>query len=107
MNLVKDISLTNKAVFLRCDLNVPMKDGKIIDNSRILASIATIKYLISVGAKIIICSHLGRPDGKFNEKYSLLPIKNDLVDLSDRIFVRRNRIVGVVVVRSHEVFFYV
>ena len=81
LRLVKDVSVTNKSVILRCDLNVPMKDSVIIDKSRIIASLETIKYLMSSGAKIIIISHFGRPEGKMNEKYSLLPVCKALSEI--------------------------
>jgi phosphoglycerate kinase len=59
---------------VRCDLNVPMRDGVITDDGRIQAAIPTIRLLQSSGASVLICSHLGRPDGQANEKYSLRPI---------------------------------
>ena len=61
---VKDIQVSSKAVLLRCDFNVPMKDGHISDDSRIKAALPTIEYLLNSGAKIIIMSHMGRPKGK-------------------------------------------
>ncbi len=81
---IKDTALTNKTILLRCDLNVPMKNGEILDRNRIFASLDTIKYLLSVGAKIVICSHLGRPDGKFDANLSLLPVCKDLSKILDR-----------------------
>ena len=68
-------------MLLRCDLNVPIKDGAITDDGRIRASLPTIKHLIAQGAKIIICSHLGRPDGAVVEKYSLAPVAKRLAEL--------------------------
>ena len=59
---IEDIDVKGKKVLLRCDLNVPIHDGKITDNQRIKASIPTIKYLVDKGAKVIICSHLGKPE---------------------------------------------
>ena len=72
--------LKGKKVLVRCDFNVPMEDGKITDDARIAAAIPTIKYLMDRGAKVILCSHLGRPKGQVNEKYSLKPVANDLTE---------------------------
>ena len=73
--------LESKQVLLRCDLNVPIENGVISDDGRIRASLPTIKYLIDQGAKVIICSHLGRPDGARVEKYSLRPVAKRLSEL--------------------------
>ena len=73
--------LESKRVLLRCDLNVPIENGVISDDGRIRASLPTIKYLIDLGAKVIICSHLGRPDGARVEKYSLRPVAKRLSEL--------------------------
>lgn len=76
--LLKDLVVTGKKVLVRVDFNVPMLDGKIQSNARIKAEIPTISYLLSQNAKIIMCSHLGRPDGKANMKYSLRPVFDEL-----------------------------
>lgn len=76
--------LEGKRVILRCDFNVPMQDGAITDDGRIRASIPTIKYLLEQGASVIICSHLGRPDGEIVEKYSLRPVAARLGELLDQ-----------------------
>lgn len=76
--------LESKRVLLRCDLNVPIENGVISDDGRIRASLPTIKYLIDQGAKVIICSHLGRPDGARVEKYSLSPVAKRLSELLDQ-----------------------
>ena len=73
--------LESKRVLLRCDLNVPIENGVIGDDGRIRASLPTIKYLIDQGSKVIICSHLGRPDGAKVEKYSLHPVADRLSEL--------------------------
>ena len=73
--------LESKRALLRCDLNVPIENGVISDDGRIRASLPTIKYLIDQGAKVIICSHLGRPDGDRVEKYSLRPVAKRLSEL--------------------------
>ena len=71
---VEDIDVRGKRVLVRCDFNVPMKDGVITDDNRIVGALPTIKYLIENGARIILCSHMGRPKGEFNSKYSLAPV---------------------------------
>ena len=78
---IKDIDVSGKKVLVRCDFNVPMKDGIINDDIRIRAAIPTIKYLIDNDARVILMSHLGRPDGEYNPKYSLSPIKERLEEL--------------------------
>ena len=70
---IKDIDVYNKKVLLRVDFNVPIKDGVITDDNRIKEELPTIKYLLENGAAVIIMSHLGRPEGQVNLKYSLLP----------------------------------
>ncbi len=71
MNNLKKADLKDKIVFLRVDLNVPVKDGKILDVTRIEKIIPTIKFLLSQDTRIIVASHFGRPKGEYNEKYSL------------------------------------
>lgn len=70
---IKNIDVNNKKVLLRVDFNVPLKDGVITDDNRIKEEVPTIKYLLSHGASVIIMSHLGRPEGEVNLKYSLKP----------------------------------
>lgn len=71
-------SLKGQAVVLRCDLNVPLSAGEITDDGRILASVPTIQYLLKLGAKVVVVSHLGRPDGTVDQKYSLRPVATRL-----------------------------
>ncbi|MCI1982179.1 MAG: phosphoglycerate kinase [Oscillospiraceae bacterium] len=72
---VEDIDVTGKKVLVRCDFNVPLDaNGNITDPKRINEALKTIRYLISHKAKVILCSHLGRPKGEFNSKYSLAPV---------------------------------
>lgn len=72
---ITDINVENKKVLVRCDFNVPFDENKnITDTSRIDKSLKTVKYLISHKAKVILCSHLGRPKGEFNLNFSLLPV---------------------------------
>ena len=75
MNNIKDCeNLSSKRVLLRLDLNVPLKNGNIIDETRIIKIIPVIEFLIKRNAKILIISHVGRPKGKFNKDLSLKPI---------------------------------
>ena len=79
---IKDINVKNKKVLLRVDFNVPLDaEGNILNDNRIMESLATINYLIDNEAKLIICSHLGRPNGKIDKKYSLAPVANRLASL--------------------------
>lgn len=77
MNMIsiKDINLANKRVFIRSDLNVPIKDGKIMSDIRIKAALPTIEYALEKGSGVIIASHLGRPvEGEYDSRFSLLPV---------------------------------
>ena len=79
---IEDIDVQNKRVLLRLDLNVPLDEtGHIIDDTRIKMALPTIKYLLNNGAKLIICSHLGRPKGEYNDRYSLIPVAKKLVEM--------------------------
>ncbi|WP_375236971.1 phosphoglycerate kinase, partial [Microbacterium schleiferi] len=71
-------SLAGKRVIVRCDLNVPLKDGVITDDGRVRASVPTLNALINQGARLVVCSHLGRPDGAPDPKYSLEPVAQRL-----------------------------
>ena len=68
---IEDIAVAGKKVIVRCDFNVPMKDGKITDDKRIVGALPTIQYLLGQGAAVILCSHFGRPHNIFNEKLKL------------------------------------
>ena len=82
---IKDLNLKNKKVLVRCDFNVPFdKEGNITDDIRIRASLPTIKYLLDNGAAVILLSHLGRPDGTADRKYSLQPVAQRLSSLLER-----------------------
>lgn len=74
-------SLAGKRVIVRCDLNVPLKDGVITDDGRVRASVPTLNALINQGARLVVCSHLGRPDGAPDPKYSLEPVAQRLSEL--------------------------
>ena len=83
---VRDIDVNGKKVLVRCDFNVPIdsETGKITDNRRIRAALPTIQYLLDHNAKVILCSHLGRPKGEFNLKYSLKPVAEELSKLLNK-----------------------
>lgn len=94
-NLDSAIELASKRVILRCDLNVPITDGVITDDGRIRASVPTIKRLIEAGARVVVCSHLGRPEGEPNSKYSLAPVAERLEELLGQPVVFAADTVGV------------
>src|SRR5215510_9989664 len=71
---ISDLDLNGKRVFMRVDFNVPIADGKITDDTRIQASLPSIKFVIEKGGRLILASHLGRPKGKPEQKYSLKPV---------------------------------
>lgn len=81
---VRDIPVRGKRVFLRADLNVPLDDGRITDDTRIRASLPTLVYLLEQGAIVIMASHLGRPHGKVNDAYRLKPVADRLSQLLGR-----------------------
>ena len=81
--LLHELDVAGKRVFLRCDLNVPLKDGVITDDGRIKASLPTIKFLLSAGASIVIAAHLGRPKGEAKPELSLAPVAKRLTELLD------------------------
>lgn len=82
MRTISDLGdLAGKRVLVRCDLNVPMQDGVITDEGRIVAAIPTIQRLQKSGASVLVCSHLGRPDGQADQKYSLQPVATRLGEL--------------------------
>lgn len=78
---IKDVAVKGKKCLVRVDFNVPMADGVITDLNRINGAIPTINYLADNGAKVILCSHMGRPKGEFNLKYSLKPVAEKLQEL--------------------------
>ena len=93
---VRDIDVNGKKVLVRCDFNVPqdLETGEITDNRRIVAALPTIKYLLEHNAKVILCSHLGRPKGEVNPKYSLKPVADELSKLLNKEIKLAKDIVG-------------
>ncbi|HEX7898646.1 MAG TPA: phosphoglycerate kinase [Planctomycetota bacterium] len=81
---VRDLDLKGKRALVRVDFNVPVKDGKVTDDTRIKASLPTIRHILEKGGKAVLVSHLGRPDGKPSEKYSLKPVAARLSELLGR-----------------------
>ncbi|NLL71029.1 MAG: phosphoglycerate kinase [Epulopiscium sp.] len=93
---VDDISVKGKRVLVRCDFNVPLKDGKITDENRLVAALPTINKLIQDGGKVILCSHLGKPKGEVKPELSLAPVAKRLSELLNKavVFAADDNVVG-------------
>ncbi len=91
---VEDIAVAGKRVLARCDFNVPLDGDVITDAKRIREALPTIKYLSDNGAKVILCSHLGRPKGEFNPKYSLAPVAKKLSELLGKEVIFATDVIG-------------
>ena len=93
---VEDLACAGKRVLVRCDFNVPLKDGVITDENRIVAALPTIQYLIGAGAKVILCSHLGKPKGEAKPELSLAPVAKRLSEKlgKDVVFADDANVVG-------------
>lgn len=92
---IEDIDVNGKRVFVRCDFNVPLdENGNITDDKRIRESIKTIKYLLDHNAKVVLSSHLGRPKGEFNMKYSLAPVAKRLSELLGKEVIMAKDVIG-------------
>ena len=91
---VEDIDVSGKKVLVRCDSNVPLKDGAITSDKRIVAALPTIKYLLEHGAAVILCSHLGRPKGEFKPEFSLAPVAVRLGELLGKPVIMAKDVVG-------------
>ncbi len=92
---IKDIDLKGKKVFVRCDFNVPMDEERnITDNTRIVAALPTINYLLENDCAIILCSHLGRPKGEFKPEYSLKPVAKELSKLLGKEVIMAEDVIG-------------
>ncbi|EDS78440.1 phosphoglycerate kinase [Clostridium botulinum C str. Eklund] len=93
---VEDIQVKGKKVLVRCDFNVPLKDGAITDENRLVGALPTIKYLVNEGAKVILCSHLGKPKGEAKPELSLAPVAKRLSELLEKevVFAADDNVVG-------------
>lgn len=92
---IEDINVSGKRVLVRVDFNVPLDENKnITDETRITAALPTIRYLLDHQAKVILCSHLGRPKGEFNMKYSLAPVAKRLGELLQKSVVLTQDVIG-------------
>ena len=93
---IEDINVCGKKVLVRCDFNVPLKDGIITDENRLKGAMPTIKYLIDNGAKVILCSHLGKPKGEAKPELSLAPVAKRLSEMLGKevIFAADENVVG-------------
>ncbi len=91
---VEDIDVRGKRCLVRCDFNVPLKEGVITDDKRIREAMRTIEYLVGNGAKVILCSHLGRPKGEFNLEYSLRPVCVRLSELLGKEVIMASDVIG-------------
>ena len=93
---IEDINVNGKKVLVRCDFNVPLKDGVITDENRLNGALPTIKYLIENGAKVILCSHLGKPKGEAKPELSLAPVAKRLSEMlgQEVVFAADDNVVG-------------
>ena len=92
---IEDIQVKGKKVLVRCDFNVPLDENNVItDENRIRGALPTIQYLMEHGARVILCSHLGRPKGEFNMKYSLRPVADRLSQLLDKPVPLADDVIG-------------
>lgn len=92
---IEDIKVSGKKVLVRCDFNVPLKDGTITDENRLLGALPTIKYLVDNGGRVILCSHLGKPKGP-DAKFTLAPVAKRLSELLEKevVFAADDEVVG-------------
>uniref|UniRef100_A0A914RNB9 Phosphoglycerate kinase n=1 Tax=Parascaris equorum TaxID=6256 RepID=A0A914RNB9_PAREQ len=87
---IDKVDVKDKRVLIRVDFNVPLKDGKITNNQRIVAALPTIKYALDHGAKsVVLMSHLGRPDGRKQEKFTLQPVVAELKTLLSKLVIEQ------------------
>lgn len=91
---VEDLQVSGKRVLVRCDFNVPLKEGVISNDKRIVAALPTIQYLINNGAKVILCSHLGRPKEGWEPEFSLAPVAKRLSELLKKDVAMAKDVIG-------------
>ena len=91
---IEDISVAGKRVLCRCDFNVPTKEGKITSDKRIVAALPTIQYLVNQGAKVILCSHMGKPKGEWKPELSLKIVAQRLSQLLGKEVIMANDVAG-------------
>ncbi|WP_251862095.1 phosphoglycerate kinase [Clostridium sp. Marseille-Q2269] len=93
---IEDIDVKGKKVLVRCDFNVPLSEGKITDENRLVGALPTIKYLMEKGAKAILCSHMGKPKGEPKKELSLLPVAKRLSEMLNKevVFADDDNVVG-------------
>lgn len=91
---IEDIAVSGKRILVRCDFNVPLKDGVITNDKRIVAALPTIRYLLGQNARVILCSHLGRPKGEVKPEFSLAPVAKRLSELLGKPVVMAADVVG-------------
>ncbi|MGL5649219.1 MAG: phosphoglycerate kinase, partial [Clostridium sp.] len=93
---VEDIQVKGKKVLVRCDFNVPLKDGVITDENRLVGAMPTIEYLVKNGAKVILCSHMGKPKGEPKAELSLAPVAKRLSEMLGKevVFAADDNVVG-------------
>ena len=91
---IRDINVEGRRVLVRVDFNVPMDGTFITDENRIVGALPTIEYLLERGAKVVLCSHMGRPKGEVNMKYSLAPVAKRLGELINKEVRMAKDVVG-------------
>ncbi|XZH87598.1 phosphoglycerate kinase [Clostridium perfringens] len=93
---IEDVQVKGKKVLVRCDFNVPLKDGVISDENRLNGAMPTIKYLVDNGAKVILCSHMGKPKGEAKPEFSLAPVAKRLSEMLGKevVFAADDNVVG-------------
>ena len=93
---IEVVQVKGKKVLVRCDFNVPLKDGVITDENRLNGAMPTIKYLVDNGAKVILCSHMGKPKGEAKPEFSLAPVAKRLSEMLGKevVFAADDNVVG-------------
>lgn len=94
MKSIRDVDVREKKVFLRVDFNVPMHDGKITNINRIKSAAPTVQFLVEKRAKVILGTHLGRPEGKFNSEFSTIPVAKELAKILNKEVYATDQVIG-------------